>query len=40
MLEHVVVGVAAELIAAGACLPFATAVLLPGISGVVVAVAV
>jgi len=29
MLEHVAIGVAPELIAAGVCFPLATAVLLP-----------
>ena len=35
VLEDVAVGVAAELVAAGVCLPLAAAVLLPGVAGVV-----
>ena len=40
VLEDVAVGVAAELVASGSGLALATAVLLPGVTGVVVAVAV
>src|SRR5215211_3893291 len=40
LFEDVAPGVAAELVAAGAGLAFAAAVLLPGVAGVVVAVAV
>src|SRR5918992_2846776 len=39
-LEHVVVGVAAELVPPRPGFPFALAVLLPGVAGAVVAVAV
>jgi hypothetical protein len=40
LLVDVAPGVAAEFVAAGAGLAFAAAVLLPGVAGVVVAVAV
>ena len=40
VLDDVLVGVAAELVASGAGLAFAAAVLFPGVAGVVVAVAV
>jgi len=39
-LEDVAAGAAPELVAAGARLALATAVLLPGVAGVVVAIAV
>src|SRR4051794_22062808 len=40
MLHHVAPGVAAELVATGICLPLPVAVLFPGVSASVIAVAV
>lgn len=40
MLEDIAIGVTAELIAAGVCFSLATAILLPGVARLVVAIAV
>ena len=40
MVEDVAIGVAAELVAARVCFPLATAVLLPGVARLVIAIAV